>query len=273
MRIFFDTEFTGLHKDTTLISIGLVAENGDKFYAELSDYAKDQLDPWLSENIIANLTGTNVMTKAELSVQLQLFLSKYDAVEMWSDCLAYDWVLFNDIFGGAFTIPKNVYYIPFDLCTLFKLKGIDPDVSREEYAGVGGVKHNSLHDAKVIKACYEKALIMTTPNNPRDTNTQILNEDEQREELATIIWSVRRGNPHKEILDDVMQLLATEIQAAEVALARKVLAVSGGHHKIRGFTQAKRLKLLTDKMKEIIGDDVFGIVEESSPPIKHKETE
>ena len=28
MKIFFDTEFTGLHKNTTLISIGLVDENG-----------------------------------------------------------------------------------------------------------------------------------------------------------------------------------------------------------------------------------------------------
>ena len=32
MKIFFDTEFTGLHKNTTLISIGLVSETGDEFY-------------------------------------------------------------------------------------------------------------------------------------------------------------------------------------------------------------------------------------------------
>lgn len=29
--LFFDTEFTGLHKQTSLISIGIVAENGKKF--------------------------------------------------------------------------------------------------------------------------------------------------------------------------------------------------------------------------------------------------
>lgn len=38
MNIFFDTEFTGLHKNTTLISIGCVDENGRTFYAELTDY-------------------------------------------------------------------------------------------------------------------------------------------------------------------------------------------------------------------------------------------
>ena len=31
MKIFFDTEFTRLHKNTTLISIGLVAETEDLF--------------------------------------------------------------------------------------------------------------------------------------------------------------------------------------------------------------------------------------------------
>jgi hypothetical protein len=79
---------------------------------------------------------------------------------MWSDCLSYDWVLFSQIWGHAFNIPKNVYYIPFDICTVFKMKGIDPDVSREKF-GCGEVynempKHNALWDARVIKMCYEK---------------------------------------------------------------------------------------------------------------------
>lgn len=38
MRIFFDTEFTGLTADAKLISIGLVDEAGThEFYAELAD--------------------------------------------------------------------------------------------------------------------------------------------------------------------------------------------------------------------------------------------
>ena len=54
-KLFFDTEFTGLHKDTSLISIGIVSEYGDKFYAEFSDYKKEQADSWIKENIISNL--------------------------------------------------------------------------------------------------------------------------------------------------------------------------------------------------------------------------
>lgn len=159
MKIFFDTEFTGLHKDTNLISIGIVAEDGREFYGELDYYGQDKyIDPWIKENVIKNLDGVNVYNKQELKDAIEAFLSSYSEVEVWSDCLAYDWVLFNDIWGGAFDIPKKIYYIPFDICTLMKIKGVDPDVSREEFAGVEGKKHNALHDARVIKKCYEKLI-------------------------------------------------------------------------------------------------------------------
>ena len=183
-KIFFDTEFTGLHQKTTLILIGLVSECGKTFYAELTDYDKSQVDDWLQKNVINNLKWN--VTHADQSsfdgddkaregfgnmqqvkFHLSKWLSQFESVEMWSDCLAYDWVLFCQIFGHAFNIPSNVFYIPFDICTLFYAKGIDPDINREQYAdGVIDVhtsehwgenpKHNALWDAYVIRACYQK---------------------------------------------------------------------------------------------------------------------
>ena len=170
MKVFFDTEFTGLQHNTTLISIGLIDENGRKFYAELNDYDKSQCDSWINENVIKMLYYKNGDPDNNtpdyfywgdtpfVREKLKEWLSKYDSVEIWSDCLAYDWVLFNRIFGHAFNIPSNIYYIPFDICTLFKIKNIDPDISREEYSlkSKGALKHNALWDAEVIKACYER---------------------------------------------------------------------------------------------------------------------
>lgn len=195
-KIFFDTEFTGLHQNTTLISIGLISECGKTFYAELTDYDKTQIDDWLQKNVLDKLTMTSHITAScsghekwlseetkynnslafsladkdmssfecigetpMIKNRLEKWLSQFEEVEMWSDCLSYDWVLFNQIFGHAFNIPKNVYYIPFDICTLFRVKGIDPDINREKF-GCGEVyfempKHNALWDAKVIKLCYE----------------------------------------------------------------------------------------------------------------------
>lgn len=177
-RVYFDTEFTGLQKGTELISIGLVDEDGNTFYAELNDYDKDMITPWLQENVVDNLlyNNTDVLVKVDKGWPQKLshfrmkddreavgkslceWFKRFDKVEIWSDCLAYDWVLFNDLFGTAFDIPSNVYYIPFDICTAFKMRGIDPDISREAFADNKDLdgKHNALHDALVIKACYDK---------------------------------------------------------------------------------------------------------------------
>lgn len=174
MKIFFDTEFTGLHKDTTLISIGLISDEGFIFYAEFNDYDKSQIDGWLQTNVIDNLLldGKEMVdvtpfkticcgNKEFIKKHLLKWLDFGEKIEIWSDCLAYDWVLFNDIFGHAiYDKPKDIYYIPFDICTLFKIKGIDPDISREEYVEMHNLenKHNALHDARIIKECYEKLM-------------------------------------------------------------------------------------------------------------------
>ena len=187
-KVFFDTEFTGLHQNTTLISIGLISECGKTFYAELTDYDKSQIDEWLQTNVIDNLSnqmmlnnsyeGTeNVRCKCDtkiLKLYLTQWLEQFGEVEIWSDCLSYDWVLFNQIFGHAFNIPKNVYYIPFDICTLFYAKGIDADISREKFVSntfsesgeplffdaegnmIEKQKHNALWDAKIIRQCFVK---------------------------------------------------------------------------------------------------------------------
>lgn len=186
MKVFFDCEFTGLHQNTTLISIGCVADTGFEFYAELTDYDQTQVDEWIQENVLSNLVyrgGKNqaytnapysgrLGDKAYIASELKkwftelLELSRDDTIEIWSDVLAYDWVLFCQLFGHAFNIPDYVYYIPFDIATLFKVLGFDPDTNREEFAELydNGLKHNALWDARVIRACYEK--LMRYGGNP-----------------------------------------------------------------------------------------------------------
>lgn len=170
-KIFFDAEFTGLHQNTTLISLGLVTETGETFYAEFTDYDLFQVDSWIQENVIANLlkyeedfslffgdSHTIRSDSEDVKSSLEAWLDRFGEVEMWGDCVAYDWVLFCGLFGGALNVPANIYYIPFDISTLFKVKGVDPDITREEFAKPEGEgwKHNALWDALVIKACYEK---------------------------------------------------------------------------------------------------------------------
>lgn len=177
-RVYFDTEFTGLVQDAKLISIGMISEDGRTFYAESTDYQEWELGQWQRENVAPGLRFDRKQScpvvdldhhamcgsLAQISCAMVEWLSQFDQVEIWSDCLAYDWVLFCNLFGGAMDIPANVYYIPFDICTLFKVRGIDPDVNREEFVSdfqvCKGNKHNALHDARVIMSCYNKLAIM-----------------------------------------------------------------------------------------------------------------
>ena len=54
MKIFFDTEFTGLHKDTTLISIGLIGEYLSKMYIQVKNrpvyLIKEYKDTQITDN-------------------------------------------------------------------------------------------------------------------------------------------------------------------------------------------------------------------------------
>lgn len=183
MNLFFDCEFTGLHKDTTLVSIGIVAENGKKFYAEFSDYDESQCDDWIKENVLKHtiLEGNEVLakrlgedsdttvvlgSKADIRYELGEWLKQFDGVQFVSDVCHYDMVLMIDIFGGAFDLPKNVSAVCHDINQdIAKHYGISEkeafDKSREEIASelcaefIAGDKHNALYDAEVIKAIYE----------------------------------------------------------------------------------------------------------------------
>ena len=184
MNIYFDTEFTGLHKNTTLISIGLISEDNKTFYAELNDYDKSQVDDWIQENVIDNLkynkkelneiasvNGNNIFrsrivgNKDEIKEGLNEWLSQFDSVELISDVCHYDMILFVDLFGNAFHIPNNVcpccYDINQDISIYYNITLQEAfDKSREEILKennieINGDKHNSLYDAKVIKEIYK----------------------------------------------------------------------------------------------------------------------
>ena len=179
MKVFFDTEFTGLHKDTTLISIGCVAEDGSTFYAEMTDYDKSQCDEWIQKNVIAHLKfngeqcgqndGQGHMevcgTKEQIKDYLTAWLSKYNEVQLVSDVCHYDMVLFIDLFGTAFDLPKGVnaacHDINQDIAEWFNISETEAfDRSRESILidaelYFEGDKHNALYDAKVIKAIAE----------------------------------------------------------------------------------------------------------------------
>ena len=72
MLIFFDTEFTDLHWQAKLISIGLVTEDGRTFYAELTDtYIDAECGDFARDVVLPLLDGGDArMTFPALSLRL-----------------------------------------------------------------------------------------------------------------------------------------------------------------------------------------------------------
>ena len=170
------------------------------FYGEFSDYDESKCDNWIRENVIKHLkwskegpvedfvniydnTWEAFGSKEYIKIVLTEWLSKYNNVELVSDCCHYDMVLFIDIFGDAWSIPDVVnpacHDINQDIAKYFDISereafdlsrekiiekvNIDNqdianhfDISeREKIINIEGDKHNALYDAKVIKEIYK----------------------------------------------------------------------------------------------------------------------
>lgn len=153
--VYFDTEFTGLRKDTSLISIGLVTSDGDTFYAEFTDYNKEYVDEWIEENVIKNLLNPKTVlegshwamsgTTAEIREQLLNWLAPFKEaerpVQFVSDVSHYDFVLLIDLILGdskltAIDLPSYISACCVDLNQDIgtAIQRIKPDnVSEEEF--------------------------------------------------------------------------------------------------------------------------------------------
>ena len=192
MNLYFDTEFTGLQKDTTLISLGIIAEDGHCFYAKFTDYNQEQVNDWIEENVLAKLELSKEITdlydiyevegtKEEIKEALLYWLGELDDThfDLVSDVCHYDMILFIDIFGGAFDLPEfispacydinqDIYYNTrsmseaFDANRELLLKDLVENSVDDVYYAMLPIleltdtsKHNSLYDAIIIKALYE----------------------------------------------------------------------------------------------------------------------
>jgi DNA polymerase III epsilon subunit-like protein len=77
MILFLDTEFTGLGQaNPSLISLALVKEDGDFFYAELPPATyQHRADPWVRDNVLPLLWGGSYrMLPEELSAKLTAWI-------------------------------------------------------------------------------------------------------------------------------------------------------------------------------------------------------
>ena len=141
MKYWIDTEFIAKPFVLSLVSIGLVAEDGRAFYAESSEADWSKASPWTLEHVRPKLDGKGMSLEA-ISYALRAFTDHDEHPVFWGYFPAYDWVAFVGLFGGLEELP---FHYP-QLCLDIKQWAIelgDPELPRQTTS-----PHHALNDAR-----------------------------------------------------------------------------------------------------------------------------
>jgi hypothetical protein len=143
MRYFLDTEFIEDGKTIELISIGIVAEDGRRYYAINSECDYSKANDWVKENVLTQLGTDSRDTRARIKEHILDFCSReqYGKPEFWGYYADYDWVVFCWLFGAMIDLPPGWPMYCRDLKQLCDDLG-NPDLPKQ-----GAGEHNALADA------------------------------------------------------------------------------------------------------------------------------
>lgn len=172
MRFWYDTEFIEDGKTIELISIGIVAEDGDEYYAVNADapWKRIKKHPWLMANVVPHLPKTygdarnqqpkswlfniadpTVKPRLTIATEVRQFLTAHNGpVELWGYYSAYDHVLLAQLFGPMIALPKGIPMWTNDVQQVAAARGLEHCLPAQT-----GIAHNALDDARWTKAAWE----------------------------------------------------------------------------------------------------------------------
>lgn len=172
---FVDAEFTGEHQSTTLVSIAVVGSGDEKIYLTFNEYDRDQVTPWLEENVLKLIDPGSCVSYKEGYRQLSAWFENYAqgaSISLVSVGKTLDLVLLFELWHHGYPERKyfhNLHCLPdylnhsahFDLPTIFWLAGISPDFDREKMVDsvIPGCRHDALYDALVVRECFNRCVL------------------------------------------------------------------------------------------------------------------
>jgi len=153
-KIFYDTEFLEDGKTIDLISIGMVNELGEEYYAVNEDMPMDRIvdHEWLMENVMPHLPTLNdscIKPARQIAEEVKEFITRHPDPRLWAWYGAYDHVVMCQLFGTMVGLHDTG--IPMWTNDLRQLiDGMPVRLPKQE-----STKHNALEDAKWVKSSYE----------------------------------------------------------------------------------------------------------------------
>jgi len=151
MKLYLDTEFTDLAPGAKLISIALVSETGEHFYAELTDtYQLEDCSNFVKLYVLPLLRGGDYrMTRSECVLKLANWIESFDTpCVAVSDAPSWDMPYLNDLMSVLW--PSNLE--KYCLIEIISSDILDEIVIENSY-----YIHNALDDALALMKGATKA--------------------------------------------------------------------------------------------------------------------
>lgn len=167
-KFFYDTEFIDDGRTIDLISIGIVREDGEEYYAVSSEFNVDKLwsNKWLLDNVWPHLPLVDlsfrggqrdaitsifgeldydhpaVKPRSHIAFEVKAFLLSRHEPELWAWYAAYDHVALAQLWGPMIAIPRGIPMYTHDLRQECDRLG-DPRLPDQTSGG-----HDALADAR-----------------------------------------------------------------------------------------------------------------------------
>ena len=148
MRFFYDCEFGRTAPDLTLISVGVVAEDGRELHVVSSEFDPLDVHPWVRDNVLPQLPPASTWRpRAVIRAELEEFLG--DEPVLWAWYGAYDHVALCQLWGAMPDLPRAFPRFTLDVRQLWEHLGRPPLPAQP-----GGL-HDALADARHVRARWE----------------------------------------------------------------------------------------------------------------------
>ena len=176
MRYFIDTEFIerGPKHPVELVSVGVVREDGRRFYAISTEFKARHASTWVKENVLAHLPPRNPdpyasihqkwlslrwMKRDQIRDGLLAFVGDDPEPEFWGWCCGFDYVLVSQLVGFDRWPNWWPYYFR-DIQQLADERGIALNGVQQQ-----PTQHDALADAQGIRHLW-KHLSQGLPSGP-----------------------------------------------------------------------------------------------------------
>lgn len=174
MRYFLDTEFIEDGHTIDLISIGLVAEDGRKYYALNYSCDYSRASDWVKRNVLNSLPSQPLpqlyasdrqfresdaykqgwRTKDLIADEILRFIGDGPSPEFWTEWGSYDWIALCQLYGTMMDLPKGWPMRCRDVVQLLEDElGLSQDDWPASLETEGN--HNALLGAHTVKKRWE----------------------------------------------------------------------------------------------------------------------